>query len=137
MLLHSAMRNYGAGTAVLLAAMTLAGCSGFGGAKKQESLADPNAYPANYRTQITAFLRQSLTNRADFRGALISPPALKPVGDSQRYIVCVQFNPNSQIKSKVAIYFAGMISQFIDSTPDQCGDAAYQPFPELAAASPT
>ena len=128
--------GFGAGVAVVLAAMTLAGCSGFGGAKKQEPPPDPNAYPANYRTQIVAFLRQSLTNRNDFRGALISPPVLKPVGNSQRYIVCLQFNPTSQIKPKVAIYFAGMISQFVDSTPDQCGDAAYQPFPELAAALP-
>jgi hypothetical protein len=29
-----------------------------------------------------------------------------------------------------------MISQFIDSTPEQCGDAAYQPFKELGAALP-
>lgn len=124
------------GTALLLATMAAAGCSNFGGAKKEERAADPNTYPATYRTQIATFLRQSLTNRADFRGATISPPVLKPVGDNQRYTVCVQFNPNSQIKTKVAIYFAGMVSQFIDATPEQCGNAAYQPFPELEAATP-
>jgi hypothetical protein len=29
-----------------------------------------------------------------------------------------------------------MISQFIDATPEQCGDAAYQPFKELDTAVP-
>jgi len=123
-------------TVLLLAAATLAGCSGLGGAKKDEALKDPNAYPANYRTQIATFLRQSLTNRSDFRGAFISPPALKPVGGGQRYVVCVRFNPSSQIRTKVAIYFADMISQFVDATPEQCDNAAYQPFIELEAALP-
>ena len=50
---------------------------------------------------------------------------LMPIGDSQRYMVCVQFHGNGQVKNKVAIYFGGMISQFIDSTPEQCGAVAY------------
>jgi hypothetical protein len=119
-------------------ALAVAGCSGFGGPKKDATVAaDPNTYPANYRSQIAEFLRQSLASRADYRGALISQPALKTVGDNQRYVVCVQFNGNSQITNKVAIYFGGLISQFVDSTPEQCGDAAYQPFKELSALPPT
>ena len=104
--------------------------------KKEDAAIDPNAYPATYRSQIASFLRQSLTNRADFRGALIAAPMLMPIGDSQRYMVCVQFHGNGQVKNKVAIYFGGMISQFIDSTPEQCGAVAYTPFTELAAALP-
>jgi hypothetical protein len=125
-------RNFVAG--VLIAA-ALAGCSGFG-PKKEEAVIDPNAYPASYRSQIASFLRQSLTNRPDFRGALIAAPMLMPIGDSQRYMVCVQFHGNGQVKNKVAIYFGGMISQFIDSTPEQCGAVAYTPFTELAAVLP-
>ena len=124
--------------AALAMAVTVAGCGGLGGAKTQEAAPalDPNAFPANYRTQITAFLRQSITQRADFRGALIAPPALKPIGNSQHYMVCVQFNGNAQIKTKIAVYLGGQITQFIDATPEQCGDAAYQPFKELEAALP-
>ncbi len=128
--------NLGAGVAAVLLAVAVAGCGAFGGPKKDAAVTDPNVYPANYRTQITEFLRQSLSSRADYRGALISQPVLKTVGDSQRYTVCLQFNGNSQIKNKVAIYFAGMISQFVDSTPEQCGEAAYQPFKELETAVP-
>ncbi len=135
--LRGATMNLGVGVAAALLAVAVAGCSGFGSPKSGAlSTADPNAYPANYRTQILEFLRQSLSSRAAYHGAVISQPVLKSVGDSQRYIVCVQFNSNSQISNKVAIYFAGMISQFVDSTPEQCGDAAYQPFKELDAAVP-
>ena len=115
--------------------VALAGCSGLG-AKKEAAPTDPNAYPANYRKQLADFLRQSLTSRPEFRGALISQPILMPIGDSQRYMVCVQFHGNGQVKTKVAIYFADMISQFVDATPEQCGSVAYTPFTELAAALP-
>jgi hypothetical protein len=133
---RAAGKGLRAGLPAAVIAAALAGCSGFGGPKKDAAPTDPNAYPAQYRSQIATFLRQSLTNRADFRGAFISQPMLKPIGDSQRYMVCVQFHGNGQVKNKVAVYFAGMISQFIDSTPDQCGDAAYSPFNELAASMP-
>ena len=122
------------GLSVLLMATALAGCSF--GAKKDTAPVDPNLYPVKYRMQIADFLRQSLTTRADFRGGLIAPPVLLPIGDSQRYMVCVQLHGNGQVKNKVAIYFGGMIAQFIDSTPEQCGNAAYTPFTELAASLP-
>jgi hypothetical protein len=119
------------------AAVVVAGCSGFGGTKQADAPPpDPNTFPANYRTQIATFLRQSLTSRVDFRGATIAAPTLKPIGDSQRYMVCVQFNAKSQITTKVAIYLAGQITQFVDATPEQCTGAAYQPFKELEAATP-
>jgi hypothetical protein len=121
--------------AALPAVLAVAGCSGF--SKKQEPQAvDPNTFPANYRKEITAFLRQSLTNRADFRGALISEPAIKPVEDSQHYVVCIQFNPRSQIKTKATVYLGGQMTQFVDATPAECADAVYQPFKELDAAIP-
>ena len=110
-----------------------AGCS-----KKDQPqvAADSNAYPSNYRKDIVKFLTQSLTNRADFRGAMISEPALKPVEDSQHYVVCVQFNPKSSIKTKAVVFLGGQMTQFVDSTPAQCADAVYQPFKELDAATP-
>jgi hypothetical protein len=120
---------------VMLAAGALAGCSGF--SKNQPAEPDPNLLPANYRSNLVAFLRQSLTNRSDFRGAMISEPALKPVGSSQHYVVCVQFNPQSSIKTKAAVYLSGQMTQFIDAAPEQCADAAYQPFKELDAANPS
>ena len=117
-----------------MTAGALAGCSGV--SKNQQPANDPNVFPTNYRSALVAFLRQSLTNRSDFRGVMLSEPALKPVGPSQHYIVCVQFNPQSAIKTQAAVYLAGQMTQFIDAAPDQCAGAAYQQFKELEAAAP-
>jgi hypothetical protein len=128
------MTLHRAGMILIMAAGALAGCSN----KNQQTAAiDPNAMPTNYRTALVAFLRQSLTNRADFRGAMISEPALKPIGGSQHYTVCIQFNARSLLKTKAAVYLAGQMTQFVDATPEQCADASYQPFKELDAAVPS
>jgi hypothetical protein len=124
-----------AGMVALLASMSVAGCSGFG-RQKPEPVVDPNAYPANYRTQIVTLLTTMLTDRADFRGALIAAPVLKPVGDSQHYVVCLQLNGHNQRRDKVVIYLAGAPNFFLDAKPEQCADAAYQPFKELEAETP-
>jgi hypothetical protein len=126
------MNVHHAGVVLLLTAGALAGCSSSG----KDQAVDPNVLPANYRTQLVGFLRQSLTNRSDFRGAMISEPALKSVGPTEHYVVCVQFNPRSLIKTKAAVYLSGKMTQFIDATAEQCANAAYQPFKELDAAVP-
>jgi hypothetical protein len=127
------MTVHRAGMVLVMAAVALGGCS----ARKEQQAVDPNALPTNYRGTLVAFLRQSLTNRADFRGAMISEPALKPVGPSQHYIVCIQFNPRSQIKTKAAVFLSGQMTQFIDASPEQCADAVFSPFKELDAAIPS
>jgi len=121
----------------LLAAVAVAGC---GTAKKEQktaTIADPNAFPSNYRNQIARFLKLTLHDPTDFRGAFIAQPVLKPVGDGQHYVVCIQLNGHGQRKNKVALYLGGEITQYLDSTPAQCADAAYQPFKELEAEQPT
>jgi len=133
---HHAMSIARAGRVALLASMSIAGCTGSRGTKPAEAV-DPNAYPANYRTQIVDLLTTMLTDRADFRGALIAEPAMKPVGQSQHYVVCLQLNGHNQRKDKVVIYLAGVPIQYVDSKPEQCADAAYQPFKELEDMTPT
>jgi hypothetical protein len=120
----------------MLAATTVAGCNGGFLKPKPEQVVDPNAYPAHYESEIASYLGTVLTDRADFRGALIAQPAIKPVGESQRYVVCLQFNGNHERKDKVVVYLGGKITQFVDAKPEQCAGAAYQPFAELVAATP-
>lgn len=130
---------------MLLAAFALAACSsgglpGFGGAKRnqQDVVVDPNLYPSNYRAQIATMLATLLTNRSDFVGTLIAPPVLKPVADSPNphYVVCLQFAGPPEHNTKVVIYLGGTPTQYVDATPEQCADAAYQPFTELQAELP-
>ncbi len=128
------MNRHRASLVLMLAAGALAGC---GNSSKDPQAIDPNVVPTNYRSTLVAFLRQSITNRADFRGAMISEPAIKPVEGSQHYVVCVQFNPRSEIKTKAAVFLSGQMTQFLDAKPEQCDGAAYQPFKELDTASPS
>jgi hypothetical protein len=121
------------GMAILFAAAAAAGCSN---TAKQAPTADGNAVPANYKDQIATFLSTILSDRADFRNSLIGTPVLKQIGDSQHYVVCVQLNGHNQHKDKVVIYLVTSINQFVDATPGQCTDAAYQPFKELAVLVP-
>ncbi len=138
------MRTWRTGAVPLLAALALAGCSGgfggFGGPKRPQPVAtvDPNLYPANYRNQIAMLLRTTLTDRADFNGALIAAPALKPVADSPNlhYVVCLQLTGRNERTTKAVIYLGGDPTQYVDATPQQCADAAYQPFTELQYAKP-
>ncbi len=114
---------------LMLASLAIAGCSN---TPKPAPVTDPTVLPTDYRNQIATYLSQLLPDRADFRSSLIGAPTLEQVGAGQHYIVCVVLNGHNQHKEKVVIYLGNMINQFIDATPGQCGNAAYQPFNELA-----
>jgi hypothetical protein len=136
---HSVMARDHAGalSLMLLASVALAGCSGSGFSFSREPPpVDPNLYPANYEKQVATFLLTTLTDQADFRGALIAEPAMKPVATSQRYVVCLRFRGGNQRKDKVAVYLAGNIIQFVDATPEQCAGAPFRPFRELEMVGP-
>ena len=119
------------GIALLLASMAIAGCS-----NAPKPAADANVMPTDYRNEIATYLGQVVTDRADFRNSMIGSPVLKQVGASEHYVVCVMLNGHNQHKEKVVIYLGANINQFIDATPGQCANAAYQPFKELAALLP-
>ena len=128
-------------TAVILlsAMLVLAGCSSFGGSKpKPDIVVNPNVFPTNYRRQIVDLLTMQLTNPVEFRSALISQPVVKPVteGTDPHYVVCLQYPNRTEHRIKVVIFLEGAPTQYVDATPQQCGDAAYGPFPELATLSP-
>jgi len=118
---------------LLMASLVTAGCSK---TPKPETATDPTVLPTDYRNQIAIYLSQLLPDRADFRSSLIGAPTLEQVGAGQHYIVCVMLNGHNQHREKVVIYLGNVINQFIDATPGQCANAAYQPFKELAALLP-
>jgi hypothetical protein len=119
------------GTALLLASLAIADCS-----NTPKPAADATVMPTDYRNQIATYLGLVVTDRADFHNSMIGAPVLKPVGSSDHYIVCVMLNGHNQHKEKVVIYLGTMVNQFVDATPGQCADTAYQPFKELAALLP-
>jgi hypothetical protein len=113
----------------LATAIATAACSS--GPKPDQAASNPDVYPKDYQRQIAMYLRTELTDRADFRGAMIAEPAMKPVGTSQHYVVCLRFNGHNQRKDRAVVYLAGDITQFLDSKPEQCGAAVFTPFQTL------
>ena len=121
------------GVILLPSVFSVLGCSN---ANKPNQVVDSNVYPTNYKSQIATFLMTVLTDNADFHNSLIAPPALKPVGDNQHFVACVELNGHNQHKEKAVIYFAGNINQFVDATADECAGVAYEPFKELVTLAP-
>ena len=117
--------------ALLFASLAIAGCS-----NTPKPAADANILPTDYKNQIATYLAQLLPDRADFRSSMIGTPVLKQAGAGEHYIVCVMLNGHNQHKENVVIYLGTNINQYVDATPGQCADAAYQPFKELAAMLP-
>ena len=121
--------------AIALAA-ALAGCGANEYLGKPKEI-DPNLFPADYKKEILDTLQHTLTDPTNVRDALISEPALAPVGRDQRYLVCVRSNSRGArreytgSKDRVAYFFGGHLHQLIDATKEQCGSVAYKPFPEL------
>lgn len=96
-----------------------------------------NILPVNYRPKLIDILRERLDDPTNIRDAFIAEPALTPYGGVSRYVVCLRFNPRDAkgqyegSKVWAAFYYAGQLTQLVAATPELCGKAAYQPFPEL------
>jgi hypothetical protein len=99
-----------------------------------------NVYPQGYRQDLLAFLRTYLNDPSHVRSASVSQPQLKYIGPGDRYVACVRYNARNSdgkyvgSKDGAAIYVAGRLDRFIDTSKDVrelCKEVAFLPFPEL------
>jgi len=115
-------------------AVSLIGCSGSRSKQPEEN---PNVFPADYKNEILLTMTNTLEDPTNIRDAFISEPALRQAGKEERYVVCVRSdsrNANRNYtgsKDRIGYFYAGHLNQLIDATKEQCGNAAYKPFPEL------
>jgi hypothetical protein len=120
----------------LLSALSagLIGCSSGSSKQSEES---PNVLPADYKNEILLTMTNTLEDPTNIRGAFISEPVLRSAGKDERYVVCVRSdsrNANKNYtgsKDRIGYFYAGHLNQLVDATKEQCGNAAYKPFPEL------
>jgi|SRR4051794_28769644 hypothetical protein len=123
----------GMAAALTAAALALAACSG----NKTGTAVDPNLAPTDYEREVLNTLRSSLDNPVNVREASISAPALRAVGQEQRYSVCVRYNARDAanqyvgVKEQIGWFYAGHLNQLVDPIPGQCAGAAYRPWPAL------
>lgn len=120
--------------------LALAACSStpeWLGGGKQEAPVDPNLFPSDYRKEILDTMQALLSDPSGIRDAGITDPELRIAGTAQRYAVCVRANVRDASgrytgpKDRIAFFYGGHLNQLVDATPEQCGKAAYKPFPEL------
>ena len=115
-------------------AVGLIGCSGSGSKQPEEN---PNIFPADYKNEILLTMTNALEDPTNIRDAFVSEPALRQAGKEERYVVCVRSdsrNANKHYtgsKDRIGYFYAGHLTQLVEATKEQCGSAAYKPFPEL------
>jgi len=124
-------------------AVALGGCATETGPSASELKARwdaENVYPQGYRQDLLAFLRTYLNDPSHVRSASVSQPQLKYIGPGDRYVACVRYNARNSdgkyvgSKDGAAIYVAGKLDRFIDTSKDVrelCKEVAFLPFPEL------
>lgn len=134
---RAAGRSQCSGLLAVAFAATLAACSSFRGASTVEG-ADVNSFPANYKSELLAFLQTYLNDPTNVRDAQIAEPAIRSIGSSERYVVCLKYNAKNGegrylgLKDSMAVYLRGRFNQFVNATGGEtCKTAVYQPFPEL------
>lgn len=78
-----------------------------------------------------------LNDPTGVRDAGIAEPALKSVGNSRRYVVCLRLNAKQNGKHYAgtremgAVFVVGRFDHFADPAKEACAGAIYVPFPEL------
>ena len=118
--------------AVALLAALIA-CAGTKDKDKEEA----NIFPAKFKGQIELTLTNTLGDPTNIRGAYYSEPVLDPTGPIKTYYSCLRFNARGTdgdymgSHDYIAYYYGGELNQLIGATPEQCGKAAYKPYPEL------
>jgi hypothetical protein len=99
---------------------------------------DPaNVSPARYKPEILGAMHAYLNDPTGIRDAGIAEPALKTVGNSRRYVVCLRLNAKQKgthyagVREIAAVFLAGRFDHFVDPAKDACAGATYVSFPEL------
>jgi len=116
-------------------AAALLGCS----SDKPPPAVDSNAPPTKYQDEIVDTLKKLFekNDTGSVTGAMVSEPALEPIGSEQHYTACVRYIAHSTSNNltasveRIAYFYGGHLNQLIEAAPGQCRNAAYKPFPEL------
>jgi hypothetical protein len=125
----------------------LAACAGSGAREARE--ARINVYPDNYKTDLAGAVHAYVADPTGIRDAYVSEPAIRAIGQQNRYRACLRFNAKNSDgryagnKDLVAVFVSGRFDQFLEQPPslvaevrEGCKQAEYQRFPEIEALKP-
>ncbi len=99
-----------------------------------------NVYPQGYKGDLLAFMRTYLNDPAHIRGAAVSRPERKSVGQGERFVSCVRYRERKDggvygtPKDGAATFVSAKLDRFFDTALEVktlCKDAVLEPFPEM------
>jgi hypothetical protein len=124
--------------AALLLPLMLAACqTDDGGMSLIPSDDKPQAFPANYRPEILAFMRTYLNNPVGVREAALAEPVQRTVGGRVRYVACLHYAERQSDgayrdpRDRAILFVNGRLDRVLPPSGDECAGAAYAPFPDL------
>jgi hypothetical protein len=128
--------------AILLLPVALAACAGADEEGRDAGITIDNGsaiqpFPANYRTELLAFMKTYLNNPVGLHDAAMAEPVQRTVGGRMRYVSCLRFTPREadggyrEQRERAIIYVNGRLDRIIEKAADLCAGAAYAPFPDL------
>lgn len=143
---------------IVAALVLLAACSSSRDEPSRAELeairAAQNVFPANYKAEIMAFLRNYLNDPTGIRNAAVSQPQVKELPTGARYVACLRYDAkkaNGQYagsRTALVVFISGKLDRFVEPQPgretrdgssagegaevrEACKDAVLAPFPEL------
>jgi len=127
--------------AILLLPLALAACAGSDDGRSITYTDDRGGvdqpYPANYKTEILAFMRTYLNNPVGVRDPAMAEPVQRTVGGRLRYVSCLRFAARDSAGSyqepreRAVLYVDGRLDRVIENADEPCAGAVYAPFPAL------
>lgn len=126
-----------------LLGVSLSGCASDVGPSPAELKARweaENVYPDGYKRDLLAFMRTYLNDPARIRGAAVSRPERKSVGQGERFVTCVRYRERKDgstlgaPKDGAATFVSAKLDRFFDGALEVkalCKDAVLEPFPEM------
>jgi hypothetical protein len=126
--------------AAMLLPLALAACAGDG--QSSITYTDDRGvanqpYPANYRTELLAFMRTYLNNPVGVKEAAMAEPVQRTVGGRLRYVVCLRYNAKDidgsyrGLRERAILFVDARLDRIVEDASEPCAGAAYAPFPEL------
>ena len=95
-------------------------------------------FPANYRTELLAYLRTYLNNPVGVRDGVMAEPVQRTVGGRLRYVSCLRYAARESdgsyqpARERAAVYVDGRLDRLIEDAGELCAGSTYAAFPELA-----
>jgi hypothetical protein len=128
--------------AILLLPIALAACAGMDEEGRDAGITIDNGsaiqpFPANYRTELLAFMKTYLNNPVGLHDAAMAEPVQRTVGGRMRYVSCLHFTPREsdgsyrEQRERAILYVNGRLDRIIEKATDVCAGAVYAPFPDL------